>query len=39
MPKNNELINVDLENFLDAKGMDAVPYDSSGKQVPIPDEA
>lgn len=39
MPKNNELINVDLENFLDAKDMDAIPYDSSGKQVPIPDEA
>jgi hypothetical protein len=39
MPKNNELINVDLDNFLDAKGMDAIPYDSSGKQVPIPDDA
>ena len=39
MPKSNELINVDLDNFLDAKNLDAVPYDSSGKQVAIPDDA
>ena len=39
MPKNNDLINVDLEKFLDANNLNAIPYDSSGKQVPIPDEA
>jgi hypothetical protein len=39
MPKSNELINVDLDNFLNARNLDAVPYDSSGKQVPIPDDA
>lgn len=39
MPKSNEQINQDLDDLLTSKGYDTVSLDSSGKEVPVPDEA
>lgn len=39
MPKSNETINQELYDLLDTKGFDPETYDSSGKKVPLPDDA
>ena len=39
MPKSSESINKDLEDLLVAKGYEVTALDSSGREVPIPDEA
>lgn len=39
MPKSADSINKDLEDLLVAKGLDVTSLDSSGKEVPIADEA
>jgi hypothetical protein len=39
MPKSNKSINQELYDLLDTKGFDPETYDSSGKRVPLPDDA
>ena len=39
MPKSTESINKDLDELLASHGFDVTPMDSSGKEVPVPDEA
>jgi hypothetical protein len=39
MPKSNESINQELYDLLDTKGFQPKTYDSSGKVVPLPDDA
>ena len=39
MPKNQDTLNNSLFSFLQSRGYDPVMYDSSGKEMPVPEEA
>lgn len=39
MPKSTESVNVELYNILDSRGYDVSMFDSSGQNVPIPEDA
>jgi hypothetical protein len=39
MPKSQETLNTELDDLISSHGFDVIAMDSSGKEVPVPDEA